>query len=94
MKNLQFASRKAGSTGQDALPEYSILPQKRPGVTRDDTGDDTKRLAAAALSAVKEAAAAAALGKGKVGVITVFPCSSASLKFLLPTNELFGDITL
>ncbi|KAJ4721941.1 Craniofacial development protein 1 [Melia azedarach] len=81
MKNLQFASRKAGSTGQDALPEYSILPQKRPGVTRDDTGDDTKRLAAAALSAVKEAAAAAALGKGKVGITEVRDFAGQEIEF-------------
>ncbi|XP_058082406.1 uncharacterized protein LOC131230509, partial [Magnolia sinica] len=59
MANLGLLPKKA-SSGQE-------LPQKRPASVQNGTSKDVKRLAAAALSAVKDAAAVAA-GRGKVEV--------------------------
>ncbi|XP_044497985.1 uncharacterized protein LOC123220054 isoform X2 [Mangifera indica] len=61
---LGFASMKKQSIEQDV--QDGILPQTR----SSDISDDTKRIAAAALSAVRDAASAAA-GRGKVGIIEV-----------------------
>ncbi|XP_077214073.1 craniofacial development-like protein [Tasmannia lanceolata] len=56
---------KKPSSGQD-------LPQKRPGALQNGTSDETKSLAAAALSAVRDAAVAtAAAGRGKVEITEV-----------------------
>lgn len=67
MKNLASITE---SVGQDVPQENGILPQKRPIAMLDDTSDEAKRLAAAALSAVK-AAAAAAPSRGKIGITEV-----------------------
>lgn len=67
MKNL---ARNTESVGQDVTHENGILPQKRPIAKLDDTSDEAKRLAAAALSAVK-AATAAAPSRGKIGITEV-----------------------
>lgn len=67
MKNL---ARNTESVGQDVTHENGILPQKRPIAMLDDTSDEAKRLAAAALSAVK-AATAAAPSRGKIGITEV-----------------------
>lgn len=49
------------------------LPDTRPNHTQNGTSDESKRLAAAALSAVKDAATlAAASGRGKVEVNRLF----------------------
>lgn len=64
MKNL---ARNTESVGLDVPQENGILPQKRPIAVLDDTSDEAKRLAAAALSAVK-AATAAAPSRGKIGI--------------------------
>ncbi|GAY35607.1 hypothetical protein CUMW_017290 [Citrus unshiu] len=65
MKNL---ARNTESVGLDVPQENGILPQKRPIAMLDDTSDEAKRLAAAALSAVK-AATAAAPSRGKIGYL-------------------------
>lgn len=59
-----------GEDGPNGV-KNGTLPQKRPS-EQNDTSDEAKRLAAAALSAVREVAAAAASGRGKVEVMTVF----------------------
>ncbi|XP_072969090.1 uncharacterized protein [Typha angustifolia] len=66
MVALGLASKKI-STSQDTL-------EKRPACMQNGSNEEAKRLAAAALSAVKEvasAAAAAAAGKGKVEITEV-----------------------
>ncbi|XP_058076176.1 uncharacterized protein LOC131224798 isoform X5 [Magnolia sinica] len=65
MANLGLVPKKASSR-QD-------MPQKRPASVQNGTSEDVKRLAAAALSAVKDAAAvaAAAAGRGKVEITEV-----------------------
>lgn len=67
MKNL---ARNTESVGQDVTHENGILPQKRSIAMLDDTSDEAKRLAAAALSAVK-AATAATPSRGKIGITEV-----------------------
>lgn len=47
------------------------MPHKRVSTLQNGTTEEAKRIAAAALSAVKDAAAAAAASKGKVEVSTV-----------------------
>ncbi|KAE8077095.1 hypothetical protein FH972_015696 [Carpinus fangiana] len=63
MAYLGVAPKNKGSLGQHVL-------QKEPSVMQDSTSDEAKRLAAAALSAVKDAAAAAA-SRGKVEISEV-----------------------
>ncbi|KAB1213797.1 Craniofacial development protein 1 [Morella rubra] len=65
MAYLGLAPKNTGSRGQDVL-------HKEPSVLQDSTNDEAHRLAAAAaaLSAVKDAAAAAA-GRGKVEITEV-----------------------
>ena len=67
MKVLGLAPKKTSSAVEGA-------PGKRPIVAQNGSSDDAKKLAAAALSAVKDAAAAAALGRGKMEVRSLF-CS-------------------
>lgn len=88
MKKL---ARNTESVGLDVPQENGILPQKRPIAMLDDTSDEAKRLAAAALSAVK-AATAAAPSRGKIGVITIFPYSVLSPKFVCPAVVLFSVV--
>ncbi|KAK9288448.1 hypothetical protein L1049_016905 [Liquidambar formosana] len=67
MTYLGLAPKKTGSLGQD-------VPLKEHSIVQNGTSDEAKRLAAAALSAVKDAAAAAAAtasGKGKVEITEV-----------------------
>jgi hypothetical protein len=64
MAYLGVAPKNKGSLGQHVL-------QKEPSVMQDSTSDEAKRLAAAALSEVKDAAAAAA-SRGKVEVSISF----------------------
>lgn len=96
MKNL---ARNTESVGLDVPQENGILPQKRPIAMLDDTSDEAKRLAAAALSAVKAATAAApsrataaAPSRGKIGVITIFPYSVLSPKFVCPAVVIFSVV--
>ncbi|KAL2555407.1 Craniofacial development protein 1/Bucentaur [Forsythia ovata] len=64
MTSLGLAPRKMSSPGQDVLA-------KCPSITQNGASDDAKKLAAAALSAVKDAAALAAVGRGKVEITEV-----------------------
>ena len=52
-----------------AVSPRQEVPKKEPSITHSSSSDEAKRLAAAALSAVKDAAASAA-GRGKVEVQT------------------------
>lgn len=63
MNYLGLAPKKAESLSREQ-------PQERPNLVPNGSSDEAKRLAAAALSAVKEAAAAAASVRGKVEVST------------------------
>ncbi|KAL3505993.1 hypothetical protein ACH5RR_031375 [Cinchona calisaya] len=63
MAVLGLAPKKTSSTGAGAL-------EKRPGITENGISDDAKKIAAAALSAVKDASAAVS-GRGKVEVTEV-----------------------
>lgn len=56
------------------------VPQTRSNAIQNANSDEAKRLAAAALSAVKEAAAAAA-GRGKAEVSTLFMATMFSVVF-------------
>ncbi|PIA49654.1 hypothetical protein AQUCO_01300429v1 [Aquilegia coerulea] len=67
MSALGIGPRKTEPLGQG-------LPQKRPHFSQNETSDEAKRLAAAALLAVKDAAAAAAAaatGRGKIEITEV-----------------------
>ncbi|OVA16686.1 BCNT-C domain [Macleaya cordata] len=67
MTALGLAPKKAAPHGQD-------MPEKRPNLIQNHTSDEAKKLAAAAISAVKDAAAAAAAaatGRGKIEVTEV-----------------------
>ncbi|KAL2510983.1 Craniofacial development protein 1/Bucentaur [Abeliophyllum distichum] len=64
MTSLGLAPRKMSSPGLDVLA-------KCPSITQNGASDDAKKLAAAALSAVKDAAALAAVGRGKVEITEV-----------------------
>ncbi|KAL5784986.1 hypothetical protein ACOSQ2_007378 [Xanthoceras sorbifolium] len=72
MKYLGSAPTKRDSLGEDGLSgvQNGTSPQKRTSVEQNDTSDEAKRLAAAALSAVREVAAAAS-GRGKVEITEV-----------------------
>ncbi|XP_043696292.1 craniofacial development protein 1-like isoform X2 [Telopea speciosissima] len=64
MTALGLVPKKAGSPGQDS-------PQKRPSVSHNGTSEEAKKLAAAALLAVKDATAAAAnaaMNRGKIEI--------------------------
>ncbi|CAI9773890.1 unnamed protein product [Fraxinus pennsylvanica] len=63
MTSLGLAPKKI-SPGQD-------VSAKCPSITQNGASDEAKKLAAAALSAVKDAAALAALGRGKVEISEV-----------------------
>ncbi|KAJ0035721.1 hypothetical protein Pint_24271 [Pistacia integerrima] len=75
---LAFAPKKTESIEQDMLD--GILPQKRSSAMQDDINDDAKRIAAAALSAVRDAAAAGA-GRGKVGITEVREFAGQEIEF-------------
>ncbi|KAJ0092506.1 hypothetical protein Patl1_24805 [Pistacia atlantica] len=75
---LAFAPKKTESIEQDMLD--GILPQKRSSAMQDDISDDAKRIAAAALSAVRDAAAAGA-GRGKVGITEVREFAGQEIEF-------------
>lgn len=60
MTVLGLAPKKTGSPGKD------VLPRREPTIVQNGTTDEAKRIAAAALAAVKDAAAAS--GKGKVEI--------------------------
>lgn len=64
MTSLGLAPKKMSSPGQD-------VSAKCPSITQNGASDEAKKLAAAALSAVKDAAALAALGRGKVEISEV-----------------------
>lgn len=66
MAYLGLATKKSESSG----------PQKGSDVLQNATSDEARKLAAAALSAVKDAAAAAS-GRGKVEV-----CTNSSVLFI------------
>ncbi|KAK4857009.1 hypothetical protein QYF36_023641 [Acer negundo] len=68
MKYLGSAPTKRDSLGEDGPSgvQNDILPQKRRSDEQNDISDEAKRLAAAALLAVREVAAAA--GRGKVEI--------------------------
>lgn len=61
MTYLGMGSKKALSPGQGAI-------EKRPSISGNSNNEDAKKLAAAALSAVKDAAALGTSGRGKVEV--------------------------
>lgn len=61
MSYLGLASKATGILEQDAS-------QKGPGTVQNNASDEAKKLAAAALAAVKDDAAASASGRGKVAV--------------------------
>ncbi|KAF7836897.1 craniofacial development protein 1 isoform X1 [Senna tora] len=61
MSYLGLAPKATGSLGQEPS-------QKRPGTVQNNTSDEAKRLAAAALAAVKDDAAVSASGRGKVAI--------------------------
>ena len=67
MTYLGLGPKKRGSLQQG-------VQQKESAITQNGTNDEAKRLAAAALSAVKDAAAAAAAasGRGKVEVSSLY----------------------
>lgn len=70
MTVLGLAPKKTSSAGEGAL-------EKHPSINENGISNDAKKLAAAALSAVKDAAAAAAAsasGRGKVEVNSLY-CS-------------------
>lgn len=64
MNYLGLAPKKEESSSQER-------PQERPNLVQNGSSDEAKRLAAAALSAVKDAAAAAASGRGKVEITEI-----------------------
>ncbi|KAL3727851.1 hypothetical protein ACJRO7_032577 [Eucalyptus globulus] len=64
MNYLGLAPKKAESLSQEK-------PQERPNLVQNGSNDEAKKLAAAALSAVREAAAAAASGRGKVEITEI-----------------------
>ena len=64
MTYLGLGPKKRGSLQQG-------VQQKESAITQNGTNDEAKRLAAAALSAVKDAAAAAS-GRGKVEVSSLY----------------------
>ncbi|XP_048129299.1 craniofacial development protein 1 isoform X2 [Rhodamnia argentea] len=64
MNYLGLAPKKEESLSQEK-------PQERPNLVQNGSSDESKRLASAALSAVKEAAAAAASGRGKVEITEI-----------------------
>uniref|UniRef100_A0A5B6ZI64 Putative craniofacial development protein 1 n=1 Tax=Davidia involucrata TaxID=16924 RepID=A0A5B6ZI64_DAVIN len=85
MTFLGLAPKKTASPGQD-------MPEKQPSITQNGTIDEAKRLAAAAaaLSAVKDAAAlAAASGRGKVEITEVrdFAGQEIEVKKLVDANS-------
>ena len=61
---MGLAPKTNGSVGQDSF-------QKGPGNAPNSTSDEAKKLAAAALAAVKDDAAVAASGRGKIMVSTL-----------------------
>ncbi|KAI3455489.1 hypothetical protein Pfo_012152 [Paulownia fortunei] len=64
MTYLGLGSKKTPSPGQGVL-------EKRPNISQNGASEDAKKLAAAALSAVKDAAASATTGRGKVEITEV-----------------------
>ncbi|KAI4344736.1 hypothetical protein L6164_011927 [Bauhinia variegata] len=64
MTYLGLAPNTVESVGKDAR-------EKEPGIVQNSTSDEAKKLAAAAIAAVKEDAAAAALGRGKIAITEV-----------------------
>jgi hypothetical protein len=73
MTYLGMATKRKEYSGHDE-------PQRRANDIQNGSGDEARKLAAAALSAVKDAAtaaAAAAAGRGKVEVssFSPFPCT-------------------
>ncbi|XP_071924410.1 uncharacterized protein [Coffea arabica] len=74
MKVLGLAPKKTSSAVEGA-------PGKRPIVAQNGSSDDAKKLAAAALSAVKDAAAAAALGRGKMEVTELRDFAGEEIEF-------------
>lgn len=90
----------SGPTKRDSLSEdgsggvkNGTLPQKRPNDS-NDTIDEAKKLAAAALSAVREVAASAS-GRGKVEVMTLpffFFFSSGAIYSMSYRCQLSGAI--
>ncbi|KAJ8620437.1 hypothetical protein MRB53_028966 [Persea americana] len=76
-------SPKPASSGKD-------MPQKRPSAIQDGTSEEAKQLAAAALSAVKDAAAAsAAASRGKIEITEVrdFAGENIEVKKLVDANS-------
>ncbi|XP_042508582.1 craniofacial development protein 1 isoform X1 [Macadamia integrifolia] len=64
MTALGLVPNKSGSSGQE-------LPQKRPSVSQNGTSEEAKKIAAAAILAVKDATAAAAnaaMNRGKIEI--------------------------
>ncbi|KAK9161820.1 hypothetical protein Syun_008161 [Stephania yunnanensis] len=64
MNALGLTAKKASSLGLD-------FPQKRPNGGQSIVSDETKRLAAAALLAAKDAAVSANMGRGKIEITEV-----------------------
>lgn len=61
MTYLGMGSKKTASPSQG-------VPEKRTSIAQNGTSEDAKKLAAAALAAVQDAAISAMAGKGKVEV--------------------------
>ena len=57
-----------GILPEKALESKNQVAQKRPAESKNGTSEEAKKLAAAALSAVRDASVAAAAGKGKIQV--------------------------
>ncbi|XP_059643384.1 uncharacterized protein LOC132285199 [Cornus florida] len=75
MTYLGLASKKTASVGQD-------VPEKKPSIAQNGTGDEAKKLAAAALSAIKDASALAATsGRGKVEITEVRDFAGEEIEF-------------
>ncbi|KAK1591404.1 hypothetical protein Q3G72_007205 [Acer saccharum] len=89
MKYLGSAPTKRDSLDEDGPSgvQNDILPQKRPSVEQNDTSDEAKRLAAAALSAVKEVAAAAGRGKVEITEVRDFAGKEIEYKKLIDADS-------
>ncbi|TXG71429.1 hypothetical protein EZV62_000008 [Acer yangbiense] len=89
MKYLGSAPAKRDSLGEDGPSgvQNDMLPQKRPSVEQNDTSDEAKRLAAAALSAVREVAAAAGRGKVEITEVRDFAGKEIEYKKLIDADS-------
>uniref|UniRef100_A0A7N0UFM0 BCNT-C domain-containing protein n=1 Tax=Kalanchoe fedtschenkoi TaxID=63787 RepID=A0A7N0UFM0_KALFE len=82
MSYLGVGPKKAENPGQS-------IPENEPTAVENGTSEEAKRLAAAALSAVKEATAAATAGKGKVEITEMrdFAGQDIALKKLVDADS-------